>query len=314
MIDSARKVNISVTHKAILQTVLYFDVFKYPLKESEILENCSVQIAPNEFSGPLNELLTYGYLKQVKDYFMPHWADVDNVLRREKGNARAEVMMKEAYARSKKASRLPFIRGLCVSGSLSKNYFDDQSDVDFFVITKANRLWICRSLFVVFYKLLPKSKRKYYCLNYFISEADMRIDDKNIFVATELAHLIPTYGYKEYKQLLKSNSWYTNWIINRVENDGRNCVESETIFLKSLVEKIFAGRFGNWFDEFFQKETARRWAKRHSGNMNKEQFEVNYRSRKHAAKRHEKGYQDKVLSALDQKIKSMEDTFQQKLN
>lgn len=314
MISTSKKVNINKKHKAILQAVLYFDIFKYPLKEAEILENCCVQIRAEELKVLLSELLTYGYLKQVKDYFMPHWADVDNVPRRENGNARADEMMKEAYARSRKASRLPFIKGLCISGSLSKNYFDDKSDVDFFVITKANRLWICRSLFVVFYKLLRESKKKFYCLNYFISEADLRIDDKNVFVATELAHLIPTFGYEQYKQLLKSNLWYKDWIGNKTEHDGKGCIEEKKGFGKRLIEGFFAGSFGNWCDEFLQKETARRWEKRHSGDIDKKQFEVRYRSRKHVAKRHEKGYQDKVLNALSEKIKAIEDTFQQKLN
>jgi predicted nucleotidyltransferase len=40
-------------------------------------------------------------------------------------------------ARKKAAfiSKFPFIRGIFVSGSLSKNYADDKSDLDFFVVT-----------------------------------------------------------------------------------------------------------------------------------------------------------------------------------
>lgn len=314
MINTAERVNIGSAHKAILQSVLYFDIFKYPLKTEEIWENCNVRMSAADLESSLNELLTLGYVKQVKEYIMPHWADITNVERREKGNARAKEMMKEAYVRSAKAARLPFIKGLCVSGSLSKNYFDDNSDIDFFVITKANRLWICRSLFVIFYKCLPASKKKFYCLNYFISEADLRIDDKNIFVATELAHLVPTFGYDAYKQLVAANAWYKDWIINKSEHNGLNCSEQRKGILKTIIESLFIGKLGDWWDNFFQKETARRWAKRHSGEMDKKQFEVNYRSRKHAAKRHEKGYQDKVLNALAQKIKDIEDTFQQKLN
>lgn len=314
MIKAAERINISKAHKAILQSVLYFDIFKYPLKMEEIWENCNMRLSSSELEFCVNELLTLGYVKQVKDYVMPHWADVSNVERREKGNARAKEMMSEAYVRSAKAARLPFIKGLCVSGSLSKNYFDDNSDIDFFVITKANRLWICRSLFVAFYKMLPASKKKYYCLNYFISEADLRIDDINIFVATELAHLNPTFGYEPYKQLLHTNPWYKDWIANKEENDGHKCMEHKRGFFRTTIESIFFGKFGDWCDNFLQKETARRWAKRHAGEMDIKQFEVNYRSRKHAAKRHEKGYQDKVLNALAQKMKDIEDTFQQKLN
>lgn len=314
MIKTAERINIGQAHKAILQAVLYFDIFKYPLTLKEIWENCSVRIATEDLELLVSELSTLGYFKQVKGYTMPHWADVANVERREKGNARAQEMMKEAYVRSAKAARLPFVKGLCVSGSLSKNYYDDSSDIDFFVVTEANRLWICRSLFVAFYKLLPAKKKTFYCLNYFISEADLHIDDKNIFVATELAHLNPTFGFESYKQLLRANAWYKDWIVNKPENTGSQCKEHKKGVLKMVIEVFFSGKIGNWCDNFLQKETARRWAKRHSGDMNKKQFEVNYRSRKHAAKRHEKGYQDKVLNALAQKIKDIEDTFQQKLN
>jgi hypothetical protein len=314
MISTETRVKISSIQKAILQTILYFDIFKYPLKSNEVLENCKGEISSLELEASLNELLTLGYLKQVKDFVMPHWADVGNVERRQLGNERAKEMMNAAYKQSAKISQFPFVRGLCISGSLSKNYADEHSDIDFFVITKADRLWICRSLFIVFYKLLPAGKKKLYCLNYFISEQDLRIDDKNLFVATELAHLIPMYGYKNYKKLLESNPWYKNWFTNKPEQIGENCQEYKSGIKKTFFESFFPGKLGNWFDDLLLKKTAKGWARRFSDKMDAKQFEMNYRSRRDVAKRHEKGYQDKVLSALAQKIKDIEDTFQQKLN
>jgi hypothetical protein len=313
MIKAAEKVDITKMHKAILQTVLYFDIFKYPLKENEIVENCNKGFDGAELKRSLNELVTLGYLKQVKEFFMPHWADIDNVERREKGNNSAAHMMKEVQARSKKVARFPFIKGLCISGSLSKNYFDAKSDIDFFVITKANRLWLCRTLFVLYYKLLPERKKKFYCLNYFISEADLRIEDQNIFVATELAYLIPTFNHEVYSQLLEQNSWYKHWFSNKPQDQGKDCINNRSGFLKKLIEAFFAGGVGDWADEYLFKKTARHWWKLY-GHVGKDTFEVQFRSRKHVAKRHDKGYQEKVLKALDQKIKDIEDTFQQKLN
>ena len=65
--------------------------------------------------------------------------------------------------------------------NLSKNYFDANSDFDFFIITKPNRLWISRTLYILLFKLFSKEKQKLYCLNYFISEADLKINDQNLF-------------------------------------------------------------------------------------------------------------------------------------
>lgn len=313
MIGVAEIRNITKTHKAILQTILYFDIFKYPLTVEELLENSSVHVNLISIRSLVNELVSLGCLKREKEFVMPYWADVSNVQRRIIGNKRAKEAMVLAENYSKKASRLPFVRGLCISGSLSKNYFDDQSDIDFFVITKANRVWLCRSIFLIFYKLLPKSKKKYYCLNYFISEEEMGIDDKNIFVATEIASLIPTYGYDKYKGFLKSNSWYKEWLINKIENDGRDCVESSKGALAIFIETFFGGAFGNWCDEFLRRRTKKGWIRRFKGGLSEREFEVMYRSDKHAAKRHEKGYQDKVLNALNEKMSVMENKFHQKL-
>src|ERR1043165_5534367 len=102
MISPGTRVKISSSQKEILQTVLYFDIFKYPLKSNEILENCKGEISSLELETSLNELLTLGYLKQVKEFVMPHWADVGNVERRQMGNERASEMMDAAYKQSAK--------------------------------------------------------------------------------------------------------------------------------------------------------------------------------------------------------------------
>ncbi|MDZ4665554.1 MAG: hypothetical protein SGJ15_11790 [Bacteroidota bacterium] len=313
MISTTEKVSISELHKAILQALLYFDVFKYPITEREIYENCNMLTTEKDVNRSLNELLTLGYLKQVKHFYMPLWADVDSVQKRERANKMAIEMMPTALEYSKRAAQLPFVKGLCISGGLSKNYSNEESDVDFFVITKADRLWLCRSLFIIYYKMLPKSKKKYYCLNYFISESDLRIQDENIFVATEISHLIPTFNYSSYLELLQKNVWYKKWYMNKPEKSNINCAEMPKSFLARFVEQCFPGRLGSWLDNRLMDATASRWNKRYA-SMDRKNFEIQFRSKKNAAKRHEKGYQHKVLVAHEQKMKELEEILQVKLN
>ena len=42
---------------------------------------------------------------------------------------------------------IPFIRWVCVSGSLSKGVMEEDSDIDFFIIVQKNRLWMVRAIF-----------------------------------------------------------------------------------------------------------------------------------------------------------------------
>src|SRR4029453_8923510 len=92
----------------------------------------------------------------------------------------------------------PYVRCVCISGSLSKKYFDDTTDIDFFVITKPGRLWVCRTFLILFKKLFLLNSKKYFCINYFIDSDNLEIPDQNIFTATELTTLIPMHDYELY--------------------------------------------------------------------------------------------------------------------
>ena len=81
-----------------------------------------------------------------------------------------------------------------ISGSLSKGYYDDDGDIDFFIITSPKRLWIARTFLILYKKIFLLNSRKYFCVNYFISSNALEIEEKNIFTATELTTLLPMFG------------------------------------------------------------------------------------------------------------------------
>ncbi len=84
---------------------------------------------------------------------------------------------------------------------------DERSDLDFFIITAPNRLWIARTLLVLYKRVFLANSHKHFCVNYFIDEKHLEIEEKNLFTATELATVIPLYGSKQYENLQGVNSW-----------------------------------------------------------------------------------------------------------
>ncbi len=52
------------------------------------------------------------------------------VERREKGNTKAAEMIAIARKVGDLLIRFPYVRGIAISGSLSKNFADDDSDID----------------------------------------------------------------------------------------------------------------------------------------------------------------------------------------
>ena len=300
---------ITDIQKEILKTLLYFDVFSYPLTSHEIYENTAVLTTHETIEHELRTLLSIGIVKQSRNFYSTSDSIIVNTERRLEGNKQAKKMLVKANEISKKIFNFPFVSGVCISGGLSKNYFDENSDFDFFIITKPNRLWISRTLYILLFKLFSKEKQKLYCLNYFISEADLTINDQNLFVATELAYLIPTFNHPLYKKLLQTNFWYKEYLMNKNEVGSISNSELQESTLKKIIEFFFVGKFGNWMDSVFLNLTLNRWRKKYP-EMSSEDFELQFRSRKHVCKRHTYGYQNKVLQMFSDKVKDFESKFQ----
>lgn len=291
----------------IIKAVLYFDVFNYPLTRRELFENSAVQLSWEDFQTHLDHLLKCQALKQEGDYIQNPEGTSNDISRRLYGNAGAEKIMPLAYDYSQRISAFPFVEGVCLSGALSKNYYDDKGDIDFFIITKPGRLWICRTLLILRFKLLPKNKKKYWCTNYFISSDDLYIPDNNAFTGTELAYLIPTVNYASYQRLLEENNWYKNRFPNKNRSDGSVCLRTASTVTKRLTEFFLKGKAGQWADNLLLYLTLKHWQKKYP-ELSKEDFDLQFRSRKNVCKRHTHGFQNRVLRTWQEKQKRFEKT------
>jgi len=288
--------------------VLYFAVFKYPLTRQEVFENSAITSSKEKFTEELDILIKNFLLKEDGDFILGMDQDKNDIASRLNGNDGAKHIMQTAYRYSKKVAAFPFVDAVLLSGSLSKNYYDKNGDIDFFIVTKPDRLWICRTLLIIRYKLLPHSKKKYWCTNYFISSDALAIPDMNVFTGTELAYLIPTVNYTIYKKILHENNWYKTRFPNKLPALDKNCISPPQSILKSLIEQITSGRFGKWLDDKLLFFTLKHWQKKYP-DLAHEDFELQFRSRKNVCKRHTKGFQNKVLKTWEEKQSQYEKTF-----
>jgi len=296
---------ITSIQQSIIQTVLYFDVFNYPLTSSEVYENSAIHIPFDVFLQELDQLIQHSFLKTSGNFILTINASETIIKRRLHGNKEAQNVFPTAYRYSEKIGRFPFVEGVCLSGALSKNYYDEQGDIDFFIITKPGRLWICRTLLILRYKLLPKHKKKYWCINYLISSDNMVIGEKNAFAGTEIAYLIPTVNYSVYQKFLQSNEWYKSRFPNKIQLSDKDCVTLPSPLFKKVFEKILNAGFGAWIDDALLRITLKHWLRKYP-EMKTEDFELQFRSRKTVCKRHTHGYQNIVLKKWEDKQRAYE--------
>jgi len=241
--------------RSVLRVLLYFRIFHYPITREELFSyTASGNIL--ETQATLAQLIRDGFVQSKGEYV---WVNNDDkiISSRISGNIRAEKFLKTARRHARLLSWFPFINSICISGSLSKLYMDDHSDIDYFIITNKRRLWLTKLLMSAIVETLEVlGLQKYFCPNYIITEDNLSITDRNIYTAMEIITLIPLYNYKGYTDFLEANEWVRMYFPNYRQNLSANILSQG----KKPLRSFFGSRFFTWLDtrvfRFYKKRFA----------------------------------------------------------
>ncbi|HEU5166171.1 MAG TPA: nucleotidyltransferase domain-containing protein [Chitinophagaceae bacterium] len=294
--------------ESILKVLVYFDIFRYPLTRKEIESFLDTPFPKDELSDSLQDLLSSGRIFQLDEFYSLQ-KDMSLAEIRRKGNAYADFLVTKAKELAKLLYKFPYVRAIGLSGSVSKNFANEKSDIDYFLITKGNRLWIART-FLVFFRKNPflKNRNKYYCMNYFIDEEDLVIREKNIYTATELFTLIPLAGNGSFKKFFEKNSWSYSYFPNRTLPIIKEEINFPDPWFKKLIEFLLNNRLGNWFDNYFFKLTTARWQKKEEKKkLNGKGERMGLTTNKHFSKPNPIFFHNAFIENYKQRIKEVEE-------
>jgi predicted nucleotidyltransferase len=299
--------------KSILRTLAYYDIFSYPLTAEEIYCNLGDNhTSVDEVSKELEKLASENIVFN-KDKFYLLKDETNYITRREKGNQLAEKKLKTARRVSAFIAHFPFIRGILLSGSISKGFMEKDSDIDYFVITHPNRVWFTRLMLMLFKKTVLLNSKKMFCVNYFVDAENLEIQEKNIFTATELVTLVPTFGRDIYEEFYKYNKWTKQYYPNFPKRDVNVILDRKNGVIKSLLENLLKNKLGDKIDDFAMR-LFERFNQSKYKNYNKEDFKLAFKASKKESKHHPKFLQKKVLQEFEKKIKSLEEQLGISLN
>jgi len=287
---------------AILKTLVYFDIFDYPLSEKDIKNFVECYISDEIFASALLQLLLDKIIFRV-DQFYSLQNNRQRAEERLQGNLRAQSLIVKATRIGAFLHKFPYVRAVAVSGSLSKNYADKKADIDFFIITKANRLWIARTILHLFKKFtFLVGKENFFCMNYFVDEEALVIPEKNIYTAVEIVTLLPVAGTFTVNKFFDKNQWTKKWLPCYEYKRNLKTTERGSGF-KKFTEWFFNGRTGEKLDRVLYKWTTRRWQKKEQqGRKNSKGRVMNLVTGKHFSKSNPETFQEKILARYDDKI------------
>lgn len=285
----------------ILRQLLYYDIFDHPLSEEELCKDCSV---PTHDKPCFRELLDNRLTYRLNGYYAlrnePHLAE-----KRDRGLKNTGRAMPVAMKMGRLISRFPFIRAVALSGSISKGYMDTFKDVDFFIIARPNRLWLARTLLVIYKKIFLLNSFRFFCLNYFIDENNLKISERNIFTATEINTMIPVYGFGLIDSFYRSNEWVREYYKDFPQKELPHEVKPEEGAAKKVMERLLTILGGNWLDLLAMKFTVWYWRRKYRNNK-RNLLEKSFRLSRSEAKYHPGDFQNKVMEEFRKRLSSFE--------
>ncbi|MCX6807559.1 MAG: hypothetical protein NTZ80_02005 [Patescibacteria group bacterium] len=233
---------------AVLETLGYYFILNCPLSFDELYQRLhNVKITRIELkkflqSAPKGIIFRDGFYALVEKK--------NDIELRKLALTATEYKWQILSKRLELLRRIPFLRGVCVSGSMSAGYANNDSDIDIFIIAKKNRIWLCRGFLAFFMKRAGwyrqeenKQVQNYLCPNHFITEDSLLLKPHNIYTAHLFSQFSPIIGQDICEKLRLAN---LGWIREFLPNSHGQIMHEKNIPdpIRSEPETFLIGPFG----------------------------------------------------------------------
>ncbi len=210
--------------QAVLKTLIYGDLFDYPLKAWEIHKwligkKCDLI----EVERALLRLMKKGKVKQQGDYYYLSLRK-GLVKKRLQRADHSSNLLTEAERVSWILRHIPGVLLIGVSGALAMQNADTDDDIDLFIITKPQRLWLVRAgilgiLGMMGKKRSPQSSRQQaagtFCVNTILELEQLGQTRQDLYTAHEVLQMKVLWQKEHaYQIFLEENEWVFGYLPN----------------------------------------------------------------------------------------------------
>lgn len=217
---------MEILQKAIYRTLVYADVFNYPLTIQEVFK---FLISPTK---PDKKTVQKTLAWMSADWKLIH---ADNIYYCLGGRQKIIHLRKKKESLSKKKLKIaqrvagwlkpvPWIKMMGITGGLAILNSDKDDDIDILIVSAKNRLWLTRLWVTIMVGLVAKRRRPAetqvrdkICLNMFLDEDHLTVPEKeqDLYSAHEVVQMRPLWDKNEtYQKFLWKNQWVNKFLPN----------------------------------------------------------------------------------------------------
>lgn len=218
------------------KNLVFHDIFSYPLTERE-LKKFAWQDESEDNKNKTNYQIQTGF------YFLPK--KVNNIKIRNDNFVFSINKLRKTRRLIKWLRLLPSVKMIAVCNSLGYFNATQTSDIDLFIITDQNKIWLTRFWLQSFLKILRLRpfdrgyKQDSFCLTFFLSQdnldiSSIQINKPDVYLVYWTTKLLPIYDpEKIYLKFFTTNHWLKKYLphVEPIELDS-NWTVKKTFFTK----------------------------------------------------------------------------------
>ena len=196
-------------------------------------------------------------------------------------------------------ARFPFVRLVAVSGALAVDNAWVNGDIDYFIVTEPDRLWLCRGLVIAVVRWAAR-RGITLCPNYLVSERALALDPPSLFAAHEITQMVPVGHSAIYRRFRRLNRWTDRFLPNAV--GAPRVIETVSSLRPRWTRAAeWAGRtdWGGRVERWEQTRKISRFSRRARGH-DEARFSAEW------CKGHFGGYGERVRLGLRERLRALE--------
>jgi hypothetical protein len=239
----------AVVLQSVFHALAYADVFDYPLTVPEVYRYLtSTRGTMEEVTRALSNKLLFS---QTGEYCTLRGREAIVETRKRRAQVAARLWRK-AIRYGRIIASLPFVKMVAITGSLAMNNTEEGKDIDYMIVTAPNHLWTCRALSLLVARI-AKLEGVSLCPNYLVTTNALELKERSLYVAHELAQMIPISGMKTYNELHQRNAWVEDYLPNAAGAPpfphGAKPAESKSL-IQQILEFFFSLPFGQGLERW----------------------------------------------------------------
>jgi len=240
---------------AIFKTLIYADIFDYPLTKDEIWQKLiKIKIKNDKLKSAIRSL-SHAKLKDLKlikyingYYFLQGKKEI--VTLRQRRKRWSEKKLKIVKKIVPLLRLIPSIKLIGITGAMAINNAKEDDDIDLFIVSSRDLLWTTRLLATLLLQIIGRRRqpgeihiKDRVCLNMFVEENHLSVppNERDLFTAHEVTQMKPIYYTNQtYQKFLRANQWVRKYLPNAIDDKNqelrsKNQIPKRNIFISISI-------------------------------------------------------------------------------